>query len=131
MPCFLSNTLNAKSADILDKSFVNLMLETDSKLVSDKKIPFITDHSYNLGKVITALKHKSVSGVRIELAGRLTKRNTAARSLFKLRYKGNIKNKDSSNKGLSTVMLRGHAKSNMEFTKNKSKIRIGSYGFKG
>lgn len=134
MPCHVSlvnNKLNAKKVDLLDMSLFSLISETNLKGMANKKIPFLSSHSDRLSKVITALKHKSVSGIRIELAGRLTKRNTAARSLFKLRYKGNIKNTDSSDKGLSTVMLRGHAKSNLEFSKNKSKIRIGSYGFKG
>lgn len=81
--------------------------------------------------ILDQIKHKYVSGIRIEAAGRLTRRNTAARSLFKLRYKGNIKNMDSSYKGLSTVLLRGHAKSNLQHTKSRSKLRIGSFGLKG
>ena len=72
-----------------------------------------------------------MSGVRVEAAGRLTRRNTADRSLFKLRYKGNIKNMDSSYKGLPSVLLRGHARSNLQYTNSKSKIRIGSFGLKG
>lgn len=81
--------------------------------------------------IFNSIKYKSVSGLRIEAAGRLTRRNTAARSVFKLRYKGNIRNMDSSYKGLSSVLLRGYAKSNVQYTKLKSKIRIGSYGIKG
>lgn len=81
--------------------------------------------------IFKSLKHKYVSGIRLEVAGRLTRRNTAARSIFKLRYKGNIKNMDSSYKRLSTVLLRGYAKSNLQYTKLKSKIRIGSFGLKG
>jgi hypothetical protein len=38
---------------------------------------------------------------------------------------------DSSYKGLSSVLLRGHVKSNLQFTKIKSKTRIGSFGLKG
>ena len=81
--------------------------------------------------VLNSLKNKSITGIRIEAAGRLTKRNTAERSIYKLRYKGNLKNMDSSYKGLSSVLLRGHAKSNVEYTKLKSKLRIGSFGLKG
>lgn len=81
--------------------------------------------------IISGIRNKYVSGVRLEVAGRLTRRNTAARSLFKLRYKGNIKNMDSSYKGLSAVLLRGHAKPNLQYTKLRSKIRIGSFGLKG
>ena len=81
--------------------------------------------------VFDPIKYKSVSGLRIEAAGRLTRRNTAARAVFKLRYKGNIRNMDSSYKGLSTVLIRGYAKSNVQYTKLNSKLRIGSYGIKG
>ena len=81
-------------------------------------------------KVFKNIKNVDVTGIRIEAAGRLTKRNTAAKSVFKLRYTGNIKDMDSSYKGLSTVTLRGFAKSNLQHTKSESYIRIGSYGIK-
>lgn len=86
---------------------------------------------YLTNAIIKGIRNKYVSGIRLELAGRLTRRNTAARSVFKLRYKGNIKNMDSSYKGLSAVLLRGHAKPNLQYTKLRSKIRIGSFGLKG
>lgn len=38
---------------------------------------------------------------------------------------------DSSYKGLSTVMLRGHAKSNLQYTMINSKTRNGAFGIKG
>ena len=81
--------------------------------------------------VLDSIKNKSITGIRIEAAGRLTRRNVAARSIYKLRYKGNLKNMDSSYKGLSSVLFRGHAKSNVQYTKLKSKLRIGSFGLKG
>nr|YP_010632670.1 ribosomal protein S3 [Cladonia submitis]WBP63582.1 ribosomal protein S3 [Cladonia submitis]WBP63598.1 ribosomal protein S3 [Cladonia submitis]WBP63614.1 ribosomal protein S3 [Cladonia submitis]WBP64053.1 ribosomal protein S3 [Cladonia submitis] len=81
-------------------------------------------------KVFKNIKNVDVTGIRIEVAGRLTKRNTAAKSVFKLRYTGNIKDMDSSYKGLSSVTLRGFAKSNLQHTKSESYIRIGSYGMK-
>lgn len=81
--------------------------------------------------VLDSIKNKSITGIRIEAAGRLTRRNTAERSISKLRYKGNLKNMDSSYKGFSSVLLRGHAKSNVQYTKLKSKLRIGSFGLKG
>lgn len=80
--------------------------------------------------VLNSLKHKVVNGIRIEASGRLTRRITAARSVFKLRYKGNLKNTDSSFKGFSSVILRGHFKSNLQYTKLSSKTRIGSFGLK-
>ena len=77
------------------------------------------------------IKNKYISGVRIEASGRLSKRITAARSVFKKKYLGTLKNIDSSYKGFSSVILRGHVKSNLQYTKIKSKTRIGSFGIKG
>nr|AWW89561.1 ribosomal protein S3 [Lecanora markjohnstonii] len=85
---------------------------------------------YMANTILNLIKYKYISGVRVEVAGRLTKRNKADRSVFKLRYKGNIKNMDSSYKGLPSVLSRGYAKSNLQYTNLKSKIRIGSFGLK-
>lgn len=77
------------------------------------------------------LKHKAIGGVRLEAKGRLTRRFTASRSVFKVKWKGTLKNIDSSYRKLSTVMLRGHAKSNVQYTNINSKNRNGSFGIKG
>lgn len=81
--------------------------------------------------VLNYIKHKSISGVRLEASGRLTRRLTASRSIFKFKYKGGLKNIDSSYKGLSSVMLRGHVKSNLQHTSLKSKVSNGAFGLKG
>jgi hypothetical protein len=81
-------------------------------------------------KVLNSTSNKNICGVRLETAGRLSKRLTASRSVFKFKYKGGLKNKDSSN-GLSSVMLRGNTKSNIQLTKINSKTRNGSFGLKG
>ena len=81
-------------------------------------------------KVLNTTPNKSVCGVRLETAGRLSKRLTASRSVFKFKYKGGLKNRDSSN-GFSSVMLRGNTKSNIQLTKINSKTRNGSFGLKG
>jgi hypothetical protein len=44
-------------------------------------------------------------GIRIEAKGRITRRLTAARSVFKMKWKGGLKNIDSSFKGLSAIFL--------------------------
>lgn len=80
--------------------------------------------------VLEEIKYKRLAGVRFEASGRLTRRYTASRSLRKLKYKGNLVNVDSSYKGLSTVILKGNLRSNLQFTKMKSKTRIGSFGIK-
>jgi Mitochondrial ribosomal protein (VAR1) len=81
--------------------------------------------------VIRNIKYKHVTGFRLETRGRLTRRYTASRSVSKLRYKGNLLNIDSSYRGLSSVLLKGNQKSNLQHTKLKSKTRIGSFGIKG
>jgi hypothetical protein len=81
--------------------------------------------------VLRDIKYKDITGFRIEARGRLTKRYTASRSIYKLRYKGNLLNIDSSYKGLSSLLLRNKNKPNLQFTKLNSKTRIGSFGIKG
>jgi hypothetical protein len=77
------------------------------------------------------LKYRAIGGVRLEAKGRLTRRFTASRSVFKLNWKGGLKNIDSSYKELSAVILRGHVKSNVQYTLINSKNRNGAYGVKG
>jgi hypothetical protein len=72
-----------------------------------------------------------MAGVRLEARGRLTRRFTASRSVFKLKWKGGLNNIESSRKGLSTVILRGHAKSNVQYSLINSKNRNGAFGVRG
>jgi Mitochondrial ribosomal protein (VAR1) len=81
--------------------------------------------------VLNTLKYKNMAGVRLEAKGRLTRRLTASRSVFKIKWKGSLKNIDSSYKGLSSVILRGHVKSNIQYSIIKSKTRNGAFGLKG
>jgi len=95
---------------------------------------------YNIGNnnlnntnsfILNSLKYKHTYGFRIEAKGRLTRRYTASRSKFVSKYKGSLANLDSSYKGLSSVILKGNLKSNIQYTMLKSKTRIGSFGIKG
>ena len=81
--------------------------------------------------LLKSLKHKSMAGVRLEAKGRLTRRFTASRSVFKIKWKGGIRNIDSSYRGLPTVMLRGHVTSNTQYSIINSKTRNGAFGIKG
>lgn len=81
--------------------------------------------------VVNNLKYRHITGFRLEVKGRLTRRYTASRSISKLRYKGNLLDIDSSYRGLSSVLLKGNLKSNVQYTKSNSKTRIGSFGIKG
>ena len=84
-----------------------------------------------LNYVLSILKYKSMSGIRLEAKGRLTRRFTASRSVFKIKWKGSLKNIDSSYRGLSSVILRGHVKSNVQYSIVNSKTRNGAFGLKG
>ena len=95
-------------------------------LTSDKNI-----NSINKNNFLNLIKQKVVSGVRFEVSGRLTRRLTASRSIFKYRYKGSLKNIHSSYNKLSSVMIRGHVKSNLQYTIVHSKTRNGAFGLKG
>ena len=81
--------------------------------------------------ILNNLRHKNMAGVRLEARGRLTRRFTASRSIFKIKWKGSIKNIDSSYRGLSSVMLKGHLKSNVQYSIVNSKTRNGAFGIKG
>ena len=74
------------------------------------------------------IKYKVMGGARLIVKGRLTKRYRADRSVYKLKWKGGLKNIDSSFKGLSSVMFRGYLDSNVEKSRLSSKRRIGSFG---
>ena len=110
------NVIN-KEVSLSPKKFISVMQSNDVENTTDS--------------VLHSIKNKSITGIRIEASGRLTRRNVAAKSIHKLRYKGNLRNLDSSFKQLSSVLFRGHAKYNVQYTKLKSKLRIGSFGLKG
>ena len=84
-----------------------------------------------LNYVLNSLKSKTMGGVRLEAKGRLTRRFTASRSVFKIKWKGSLKNINSSYKGLSSVILRGYIKSNIQYSIVNSKTRNGAFGLKG
>lgn len=81
--------------------------------------------------IFNEIKYKNMGGIRLEIKGRLTKRYRADRALFKVKWKGGLKNIDSSYKGLSSVNLRGFIKPNVEYSIFTSKRRIGAFAVKG
>ena len=81
--------------------------------------------------ILNTIDQQVVSGVRFEAAGRLTRRLTAMRSVFKYRYVGSLKNIRSSFNNKSSTMLRGYVKSNSQYTLINSKTRNGTFGLKG
>lgn len=81
--------------------------------------------------IFDSIKYKNMGGVRLEVKGRLTKRYRADRALYKVRWKGGLKNIDSSYKGLSSVNKIGYLKPNVEYSIFTSKRRVGAFAVKG
>lgn len=67
----------------------------------------------------------------MEVKGRLTPRYRADRSVYKLRWKGGLKNIDSSYTGLSVRKNRGHLNPNVSYSIYSSKRRVGAFAVKG
>ncbi len=118
----INKVLKFKDAlDILLRKMFTISLKTSA---------FVGSKAKKLS-VLASVKYKWVTGVRVEAKGRLTRRFTASRSVFKFRYKGNLKNIDCSKNNLSTVMLRGQFKPNIQYSFMNSVKRVGAFGVKG
>ena len=81
--------------------------------------------------IFNSINYKNISGIKFEAKGRLSRRNRADKSIFRLRLKGRLKNFDSSYKGLSCINTRGYAKPNLDYSLFTSKRRIGAFAVKG
>jgi hypothetical protein len=90
-----------------------------------------TNTKYLKKIILNNIKYKRISGVRLEAAGRLTRRFSATRSQRRTKYKGNLENAYSSIKGYSTPVLRGNFKTNLQRTVINSTSRVGAFGVKG
>jgi hypothetical protein len=110
--------------ELLNKRYLNVSLTNygASKLSSKKKLHEI---------LFNSIKYKNMGGIRFEIKGRLTKRYRADRALYKVKWKGGLKNIDSSYKGLSSINKRGYLNPNVEYSIFTSKRRIGSFAVKG
>lgn len=94
------------------------------------------DRSNNSNKdinknIFNSIGYKNMAGIRLEIKGRLTKRYRADRSIYILKWKGGLKNRDSSFQGLSSVLYRGNTKSNISYSLATDKRRVGSFAVKG
>lgn len=78
--------------------------------------------------ILDNIKYKNMGGAKLIVKGRLSRRYRADRAVYKLKWKGGLKNIDSAFKGLSTVVFRGYQDSNVEKSMLTSKRRIGSFG---
>lgn len=121
-----------KTNDPLSSLLLNFFPDANNIWVNVAKMSSIKRHNISIQSYVKRLlKHLNIRGVRVEAKGRITRRLTASRSVFKMKYKGGLKNVDSSFKRLSTITLRGNFKSNVQYTFISSKNRNGAYGVKG
>nr|YP_010951061.1 ribosomal protein S5 [Nannizziopsis barbatae]WML69458.1 ribosomal protein S5 [Nannizziopsis barbatae] len=114
--------LDSNKKDIDIDTTNNILYNNLLKNLKDKKIKYA---------ILEKINYKKIRGIKLEASGRLTKRNTASRSISKLKYKGSLKNYHSSFSGRSSSLLRGNFRPNLEYTKLNSKTQIGSFGIKG
>lgn len=127
----ISSMFTNNNNDPLNTLLLNTFTDGENiKIKSIKSTPLQNKISLQ-NYVLKYLKHLNMRGIRIEAKGRATRRLTAARSVFKMKWKGGLKNIDSSFKGLSTILLRGHVKSNVQHTYIGTKNRNGAIGVKG
>jgi hypothetical protein len=118
--------------DSLNNLLLNFFSSTNDLEIDIKKRSSTRKSPISLYKyIVKTLKHGTLAGIRVEAKGRLTRRFTAAKSVFKVKWKGGLKNVDSSFKGLSAIMLRGDHKSNVQYSVLSSKNRNGAFGVKG
>jgi hypothetical protein len=109
---------------------VNNKLKTAQKNI-DKMLGDTCNISQVHNTIYNSIGYKNLGGMRLEVKGRLSKRYRADRSLYSLKWKGGLKNVDSSFKGLSSVLFRGNSKSNVSYSIFNSKRRIGAFAVKG
>lgn len=134
----MSNSITLDN--VFNNLYYNLMVEQTTPTPSQSSNIFHKSTLKNMdapdfGKIyeiiFNSIKYKNMGGIRLEVKGRLTKRYRADRALFKVKWKGGLKNIDSSYKRLSSLNLRGFIKPNVEYSIYTSKRRIGAFAVKG
>ncbi len=129
-----------KLDNVFNNLYYNLMVEQTTPILSQSSDIFYKSTLKNkdtpdFGKIyeiiFNSIKYKNMGGIRLEIKGRLTKRYRADRALFKVKWKGGLRNIDSSYKRLSSLNLRGFIKPNVEYSIFTSKRRIGAFAVKG
>jgi len=115
-------------------AFSNILLNRDLDNFTENDILNFKDLMYiplqKLSIALYYLRYKTINGIKIQGTGRLTKRLTALRSISKFKQKGTLKNVYSSVYKMSTVILTGFIKSNLQYIKKDYNNRNGSYGIK-
>jgi hypothetical protein len=129
----LTRKVKIKNIKLVDRSKNFFTINNfDSNNLINNLIKQDKTNARDLKKIILSkIRYKKVSGVKLEVAGKISKRSSVTRSQSKAEHKGNLKNAYSSLKGYSTPVLRGNFKSNLQYTVTSSKSYLGSFGVKG
>jgi hypothetical protein len=109
------------------KLYENINLYKKFNILNNKYINKILINKF----IFKNIKYKYITGFRLRIYGRLVNRFTASKSITILYNKGHLLNIDSSYKGLSSVILKGNLKSNIQHTIVNSRTRVGSFGIRG
>jgi hypothetical protein len=135
---FYKKNINLERGINLDSLFLDRNINIDladavASLKNDivkNKYLISKPSNYKARLLLYHIKHKIVNGIRLEGTGRLTRRLTASRSISKFRYMGTLKNIYSSRESISTIMLRGFMKSNLQYMNINNNNRNGAFGIK-
>lgn len=118
----LSTEINNDLSKLLNNLYYNVVINNN----------FYKNFSTKIHEIIfDSINYKNLGGIRLEAKGRLTTRNRADRAIYKLRWKGGLKNIYSSYNEISTVNMRGFSESNLEYSIFTSKRRVGAFAVKG
>uniref|UniRef100_UPI0030E4FE33 Ribosomal protein S3 n=1 Tax=Ophiocordyceps sobolifera TaxID=94213 RepID=UPI0030E4FE33 len=124
-----------KNVDFFLEKYKDLTIISNLDESSNNNLDKLLDNSHDIEEIhktiYNSISYKNLSGIRLEVKGRLTKRYRADRSIYSLRWKGGLKNEYSSFKGLRSVLFRGNSNSNVSYSIYSTKRRIGAYAVKG
>jgi group I intron endonuclease len=120
----LNLKLHSWEKSLLSKKNLALSNSISTLNVKDlKKIPQASVRN----EVLVSTKHKAITGLKIQIAGRLTRRAIAARAVVKGGQVGSLKNIDSSFLGHSVGLLRGHQRSNVQKAYHNGNTKNGAF----
>jgi len=109
----------------------NILLKTNMFLKNSIKESMLFNIIYNnidYKNIIRNIRNIHIIGINLEAKGRLTRRMTASRSVYKIRSKGTLKNIYNYYYNISTSLIKNTLNSNISYTKNESKNRNGAFG---
>ena len=109
----ISSIINNNN-DLLKDSLNKLLNNVYNKTSLESKLVFLSSGSENNENlnirdiILDNIKYKNMGGAKLIVKGRLTKRYRADRAVYKLKWKGGLKNIDSAFRGVSTVQYLGY-----------------------